>query len=97
MTTQEAIDIGKANEVLKQAYELVNKAYDLIFNNPVAKEHLNFNCAIGWNNKTWNKLNEEYDKMPMSNERYYLRAFNYFKLQHGSCISLNGMNQTTGG
>lgn len=37
MTVKEAIDIGKANEVLKQADELVSKAYQLILDNPAAK------------------------------------------------------------
>lgn len=98
MTFKEAIDIGKANEVLKQAYELVSKAYQLILDNPAAKKYLDFNCTVGWDKQTWNKLNEEYAiENPSSTETYHLRAFDHFGLQCGSCISLNGMAQTYGG
>ena len=68
----EAIDIGKADEVLRQAKELVDQAYDLICKSPNARKHLKFNCVIGWKPETWNKLNDEYAiEEPMSTETYH--------------------------
>lgn len=98
MTTQDAIDIGKANEVLRQAKELVGQAYSLICTSPAAKQHLKFDCTVGWKSQTWNALNEEYSiEDPMSKETYHLRAFDHFGLQYGSDISLDGMSTCSGG
>lgn len=92
MTTKEAIEIGKADGVLRQAKELVEQAYDLICKNPDAYKHLKFNCVIGWKENTWNTLNEEYSNAePMNKEIYHLRAFDYFGLRCGSDISTTGM------
>ena len=98
MTTSEAIEISKADGVLRQATELVKQAYALICKNPAAAKHLKFDCTIGWKTQTWNKLNEEYaTEEPLSKEIYHWRAFDHFSLQYGSCISLDGMVSSNGG
>jgi hypothetical protein len=97
MTTKEAIEIGKADGVLRQAKELVEQAYDLICRSPTASKHLTFDCTIGWKSATWNKLNNEYAvENPLSTEIYHLRAFDYFGLRCGADISLDGMTQGSG-
>lgn len=98
MTTKEAIEIGKADGVLRRAKELVEQAYDLICKSPTASKHLKFDCTIGWKSATWNKLDNEYAaENPLSTETYHLRAFDYFGLRCGSNISLDGMVQCSGG
>ena len=98
MKSSEAIEIGKADGVLRQATELVNQAYALICKSPAAAKHLKFDCTIGWKTRTWNNLNEEYAiEEPMSKETYHWRAFDHFGLQYGSCISLDGMTSCSGG
>ena len=97
MISSEAIEIGKADGVLRQATALVEQAYDLICKSPEAAKHLKFDCNIGWKTGTWNKLNEEYAaEKPMSKDIYHWRAFDHFGLQYGSCISLDGMNSCSG-
>ena len=72
MTSSEAIEIGKADGVLRQATSLVEEADDLICKSPEAAKHLKFDCTIGWKTGTWNKLNEEYAiEKPMSKEIYH--------------------------
>lgn len=98
MTTKEAIDIEKADVVLRQAKELVYQAYQLILSSNAAKNNLKFDCVIGWESNVWNKLNEAYSaENPDSKETYHLRAFEYFGLECGSCISLNGMSSCSAG
>ena len=98
MNTQDAIEIGKADEVLRQAKALVEQAYSLICNSKAAQKHLKFDCTVGWKTQTQNKLDDEYAlEQPTSNSIYHLRAFDYFRLQCGACISLDGMSQSSGG
>lgn len=98
MTTKEAIDIEKADVVLRQAKELVYQAYQLILSSNAAKNNLKFDCVIGWETNAWNKLNEAYSaENPDSKETYHLKAFDYFGLECGSCISLNGMSSCSAG
>ncbi len=93
MNTQDAIEIGKANEVLKQAKALVEQAYSLICSSKEARKHLKFDCTVGWKTQTWNRLDDEYAlEQPTSSSIYHLRAFDYFGLQCGAVISLDGMS-----
>jgi len=98
MSTEEAIEIGKANEILKKAVELVDQAYELLVSDPIAKKHLDLQCKIGWSTPTWNKLNEAFAaSCPDDKSEWHLRAFDHFGLRYGSCISTSGMDNGFGG
>lgn len=46
LTTTEAIEIGHSSDVLKRAYELVGKAYDLINNDEIARKYLDIDATV---------------------------------------------------
>ena len=98
MDTKTAMEIGHSGNVLVRAQELVREAYQLIEKDPIAKRHIQIMAKVGWNSVTWNKLNEEWkQENPESTEIWHLRAFDYFNLPIGVCMSTNGMTETCGG
>ena len=46
LTTTEAIEIGHSSDVLKRTYELVDKAYDLINNDEIARKYLDIDATV---------------------------------------------------
>ena len=85
-------EIGHANEILKQAYKKVSEAYDLIQHDEVARRYIDFSASITWPHFVWDILMKEFDRMnPDSKEVYFLRAFDYFKIQPG--MDINGCPQ----
>ena len=97
MNITESIEIGKSSEVLKKALDLVRQEYCLITESPEAMKHLEFNASLGWKTSVWNSLNEEYVIVnPMSKDTYFLKAFDFFKIQPGSDFSTGGSSIVTG-
>lgn len=98
MSIEEAIEIGKANEILKKAQDLVDQAFVLLTSDPIAKKHLDLQCKIGWSVPTWHKLNEAFAaSCPDDKSKWHLRAFDHFGLRYGSDISTSGMCDGFGG
>ena len=98
LTTTEAIEIGHSSDVLKRTYELVDKAYDLINNDEIARKYLDIDATVAWKKHIRGKITEAYDAESNKDgkEVYHLRAFDAWKLQYPMCITTSGRCETSG-
>jgi len=97
LSTTEAIEIGHSSDVLKRAYELVGKAYDLINNDEIARKYLDLDATVTWQQHIWNKITKAYDAEfnQDGKEVYHLRAFDAWKLQYPMVITTSGRCETS--
>ena len=85
--TKVFMEIARSGEVLRQAYELVSQAYNLINNDKVARKYINFNAKVTWTQFVWNLLNDLYDEdHPGNKDVYHLRAFDFYGVHPGMVV-----------
>jgi hypothetical protein len=82
--TKTLFEIAHSSEVLSQAIDKVQEAYNLINSDPIAREYIKFNSSLIWKQKVWDILQKEYDKAkPGNKDVYFLRAFDFFGVALG--------------
>ena len=81
------LEIAHSSEKLREAYDLVCKAHDLINEDNVARQYIKFNAEISWRNFVWDILMKHYNMdNPDSKDVYFLRAFDYYGIHPGMYI-----------
>lgn len=89
--TKILMEIAHSSETLKKAYDLVCKAYDLINEDKVARQYIDFNAKVIWHKFVWDILMRQYNKdNPDSKELYHLRAFDYYGIHPGMLVGDGG-------
>ena len=81
------LEIAHSSEKLREAYDLVCKAHDLINEDKVARQYIKFNAEISWRHFVWDILMKHYNiDNPDSKDVYFLRAFDYYGIHPGMYI-----------
>ena len=81
------LEIAHSSEKLREAYDLVCKAHDLINEDKVARQYIKFNAEISWRHFVWDTLMKHYNMdNPDSKDVYFLRAFDYYGIHPGMYI-----------
>ena len=85
--TKVLMEIARSSSTLKKAYELVCQAYDLINEDKVARQYIDFNAKVVWHQFVWDILMRQYNiDNPDSKEVYHLRAFDYYGIHPGMLV-----------
>ena len=85
--TKILMEIAHSSETLKKAYDLVCQAYDLINEDKVARQYIDFNAKVIWRKFVWDILMKQFNKdNPDSKETYHLRAFDYYGIHPGMLV-----------
>ena len=89
--TKVLMEIAHSSGTLKKAYDLVCQAYDLITEDKVARQYIDFNAKVIWHKFVWDILMKQYNKdNPDSKEVYHLRAFDYYGIHPGMLVGDGG-------
>ena len=89
--TKVLMEIAHSSETLKKAYDLVCQAHDLINEDKVARQYIDFNAKVIWRKFVWDILMQQYNiDNPLSADIYHLRAFNYYGIQPGMLVGDGG-------
>ena len=89
--TKILMEIAHSSGTLKKAYDLVCQAYDLINEDKVARQYIDFNAKVIWHKFVWDILMKQYNKdNPDSKEVYHLRAFDYYGIHPGMLVGDGG-------
>ena len=81
------MEIARSSSTLKKAYDLVCQAYDLINEDKVARQYIDFNAKVIWRKFVWDILMRQYNiDNPDSKEVYHLRAFDQYGIHPGMLV-----------